>query len=344
MRYFVEKKKYNAKNVEHLDIVFQNGNYLRIKKGELADLRLDLYDRLVRYEDSASFVGHSGYVRLKISSKKRTPPDGTAFLYNFDSYKKDRKSYIETRCVEENDVAHLVFYDGNNWNDMIFGDILCHMDGEFLILQFEPNQKYGSADSDIAYIDLPDISKKDILRMTLDFENCETVTVYENEIRDIDLIFEEQLEWSGGDFCRRVKSGILELKLRKEYRDRSANLYDSGRSGTTVGTIIKRLCGKGQDIHDICHLYITYGYVGYGHLLEEKIEIADMRLYEEKHRAYDGESDEYIYDDGYEIYIGGCANAERDGVVTVRFGACCADDVRKIVKKKNPSVSFCLTR
>ncbi len=340
MRYFVEKKKYSTRNVEHLDIVFQNGNYLKIKKAELADLCLNLYDRLIRYEDSASFVGHSGFVKLKILSKKRTPPDGSAFLYNFDSYKKNRKSYIETRCTEENDIDHLVFYNENNWNDMIFGDIRCHMEGDYLILQFEPNQKYGFADSNTAYIDLPDVSKRTILRMVLDFENCESVTVYEGEIHDIDLTFEEQLEWDGGDYCRRVKSGVLKLKLMKEYRNRDANLYDPKQKGTTIRKIIKRLCGKGQDVHDICHLYITYGYVGYGHLLEEKIDIADMCLYEEKSGVYDEELGEYIYDGGDELYIGGCASTEGDDIVTVKFGACCADEVRRIVEKEKYSVKI----
>lgn len=273
-------------------------------------------------------MGHSGYVKLKISSKKRTSPNGTAFLYDPEVYRKNRKSYIETRCAEENDVDHLILYNENNWNDMIFGDIRCHMEGDFLILQFEPNQKYGSADSDTAYIDLPDISKRDILRMDLDFENCESVTVYEDEIRDLDLTFEEQLEWDGGDFCRMVKNGVLKLKLTKDFRNRDANLYDSEQRGTTIGKITKRLCGKGQDIHDICHLYITYSYVGSGHLLKEKVGIVDMRLSEEKPAVLDEEFDE-------DIYVGGCANVERNGTVTVRFGARCADDVRKIVEKKN---------
>lgn len=333
MRYFIEKKEYSTKGVEHLDIVFQNGNYLQIGKSELVDLRLNLYDRLVRYEDSASFVGHSGYVKLKISSRKNTPSDDSSFLYNPEAYKKNRKGYIESRCTNETDIDHLVLYNDNNWNDMVFGDIRCQMEGEFLILRFEPNPKYGTDGSDTAYIDLPDVSKKDILRMDLDFENCESVTVYEGEIQDIKLTFEERLVCGGGDFCRRVKSGVLKLKLERAFRNREVNLYDSENRGATVREIAKRLCGKGQDIHDICHLYITYGYVGYGHLLEEKIEVADMCLHEEKSGVCCEELGEYIYDNGDNFYIGGYAKKECDGSVTVRFGACCADDVRRIIKK-----------
>ena len=340
MRYFVEKKKYSIQNVTHLDIVFQNGNYLSIKEGELVDIKLDLYDRLIRYEENASFVGHSGYVKLKISPNKRTSSEKNAFLYNPEAYEKDRKAYIETRCTEENDIDHFVFYDENNRNDMIFGDIRCHREDEFLILQFEPNRKYGSVCSDTAYIDLPDVSKKDILRMDLDLENCESITVYGGEIRDIDLIFEERLAWDGGDFCRSVKSGVLKLKLMKDFSNRNVNLHDPADEKTMIRRIKKRLCGKGQDIHNICHLYIIYGFVGYGHQLEEKIEIADMCLYEEKPDAYDEEAEENIYDGDDEIYIGGCANVERNGVMTVKFGACCADDVRRIAEKKKYSVNI----
>lgn len=340
MRFFIEKKEYSTKSIEHLDIVFQNGNYIKIGKDELAVLRLNLYDRLIRYEDSTCFVGHSGYVKLKISSRKGTRSAGTFFLYNPEVYKRNRKAYIESRCTVENDIDHLVFYNENNWNDMIFGDIRCHMEGEFLILRFEPNLKYGPACSDTAYIDLPDVSKKDILKIDLDFENCESVTVYESEIQDIDLTFEERLEWDGGDFCRSIKSGILSLKLKRDFSNREANLYDTEHQGTTVKRIIKRLCGKGQGLHDICHLYITYSYVGYGHLLEEKIEVQDMCLYEETPGVYNEELGEHVYDGDDDFYIGGCAKLERNGTVVVRFGACCFDDVRNIVEKEKYSVKI----
>ena len=53
----------------------------------------------------------------------------------------------------------------------------------------------------------------------------------------------------------------------------------------------------GRDIHDICHLYITYGYIGYGYVLEEKIEIADMCFYDEKQEVYNKEVGEEIFDE-----------------------------------------------
>ena len=43
MRYFVEKKKYSTQNVDHIYIVFQNGNYLTIEKNELIDININLY-------------------------------------------------------------------------------------------------------------------------------------------------------------------------------------------------------------------------------------------------------------------------------------------------------------
>ena len=216
MRYFVEKKKYSTQNVDHIYIVFQNGNYLSIEKNELIDINVNLYDRLTRYEYSASFVGHSGYVKLKISSEKKTYSDDddcTGFLYNHDVYKENRKSYIENRCTKENDINYVIFFDDNRWNDMIFGDIRCRMEGEFLVLQFEQNQKYGAVGADTAYIDMPDVSKKDILKINLVFENCESVMIYQDEIREISLTFENQLKWAGGNFCRRYEregiTGIL---------------------------------------------------------------------------------------------------------------------------------------
>ena len=75
-------------------------------------------------------------------------------------------------------------------------------------------------------------------------------------------------------------------------------------------------------------------------LVGGKIDIADMCLYEEKPGVYDEELGEYIYDGGDELYIGGCASTEGDDIVTVKFGACCADEVRRIVEKEKYSVKI----
>ena len=343
MRYFVEKKKYSTQNVDHIYIVFQNGNYLTIEKNELVDININLYDRLTRYEYSASFVGHSGYVKLKISSEKKTYSDDddcTRFLYNHDVYKENRKSYIENRCTKENDINYVIFFDDNRWNDMIFGDIRCRMEGEFLVLQFEQNQKYGAVGADTAYIDMPDVSKKDILKINLVFENCESVMIYHDEIREISLTFENQLKWAGGNFCRSIQSGVLKLQFLNYFRNRDVHFWTPENKKTTIRIIKKRLCGKGQDIHDICHLYITYGYIGYGYVLEEKIEIADMCFYDEKPEVYNKEEGEEIFDAADEFFIGGCANTEQDGSVTVKFGACCADETRKIAEVQKYPVTI----
>lgn len=328
MRYLIEKKKYNAKMIDHLDIVFQNGNYVTIRKKECMEIRISLYDRLVRYEDGASYVGHSGYIKLKIFPRKRA-----ADL-------KNNKAYIESRCTAENDVDHIVLYDENNWGDTVFGDIRCHMEDDFLILQFEPNQKYGPASSNMAYIDLPEVSQKDILKIDLDFENCETVMVYEDEILHLDLLFDEHLEWDGRNFYRSVKSGVLKLKLAKCYLDRQTNFLDAGGKRPTSRKITQRICGKGEDIHDICHLYITYNCVSCNRESTEKIETANMRFYEEEAVIYDEEQDGCIYDSAEDMYIGGYAKLERDGAVTVEFGERCVDGVKRIIEKKQYPVKI----
>lgn len=340
MRYYVDKKKFTTENVEELAVVFQNGNRLEIDAYELVDIRLHFYDRLLKYWDSACFVGQSGYVKLRILAKNQKNHDEDAFLHNPEDYAKDRKAYIETRCTEDNDVDHIIFYDENCWSDNIFGDIRCHMEEDFLILQFVPNPKYGSADADKAYIDLPNVISENIRVMKLDFENCETATVYRDEILETDLSFEEQLEWDGGDFCRVVKSGTLKLRFEEDYLDRDVHFWESERKKPGIRKIIRRICGKGEDIHDICHLYITYenSNCQYGQG-EEKIEIPDMRFYEE----ITDDCDEALEEDSCEdidLYIGGYAKLEQDGTVTVKFGKCCADDVRRIVDKRNYKVEI----
>ena len=140
----------------------------------------------------------------------------------------------------------------------------------------------------------------------MDFENCEGIEIFREEIQEMQINFEKELEWGSSSFVRKLRNGFIRLKFNKNITWRKSNLYPvSGRN--TLAKIEKRLCGKGRSEIDICHLYITYDYVGYGIDLEECVQIDDIRPIQEQ------EEDEWNYISGY-------AEKQKDGSIMIVFG------------------------
>ena len=70
-KYYISKKKHCKEKINALTLHFSNGDDLCITKGEIADLQLQLYDRLVCYGKQTSAVVASCFIKLKI--QQNTP-------------------------------------------------------------------------------------------------------------------------------------------------------------------------------------------------------------------------------------------------------------------------------
>lgn len=314
--YVYHKKKFEKKDIDFMYLFFDNGDYVSLHGSEVVDIQLKLYDRLVWGERGVCPVAESGFIKLKVNKKNKAIYDGV-FLYNAKEYRNDRKGYIEHRCVQEGGISSVRLFDENNWHDTICGSIVAETDGEFLVLKFLSQQCFGSSESDKNIIYLNNISKSLIDSINLDFENCEDFTIYKNEILDIQLQFEKELVWGGGDLFRNIKSGFIKIKFDKTIDYRRTHFLDYQKA-TTLKKLEKRLCWHGiQSTHDICHLYVDYNYAGFGSNREECIEVEDIRLDEELEKMFKLEEESGC---GFADFIGGYCKKQRDGTIIITFG------------------------
>ena len=149
--------------------------------------------------------------------------------------------------------------------------------------------------------------------MRLDFENCEVIDVFQDEIKEINFNFEKKLDWNADGYVRVIKNGYLCLKFDKSYNDARKAYVFVKNNKPTLKDLEKRICGKGEDDIDICNLYITNYYCGYGLEQEEVITLNNLSEYPENY----SEEDEFDYDIPY---VSGYAQKQKDGSILITFG------------------------
>ena len=307
--YTCKKKEYNLKEIKKAQILLSNGDFIELLGKEIVDLGVTLYDRLVHFHNCYFPVAKSGVIKMKISNKKLKYDD--SYTYNEKEYSKNRKSYIEKVCVEEG-VYAIRLFDELNWHDTILGNIVVKKEEEFIIFTFLEYPSLGTSNSDSHFINLKNVNKKDFKIIDLDFENCDSIAVYQDEIKEINLNFESGLDWNSDGYCRVIKNGYIRLKFNKDYHDgRKVSVYVKNNK-PTIKDLEKRICGKGEDDIDICNLYISNFYCGYGLGKEEVISLKDLSDYPENYGEDDCED--------YIPYISGYAQKQKDGSILITFG------------------------
>jgi len=341
MEYKIKKKQFEKQDIEFMRIFFDNGDYLPISKAEILDISVRLYNQLIWENKSLCPIAESGFIKLNLL-KKAKADYSSAFLYNLKDYKKDRISYIKHRLCEEGGIKYVVVFDDHNWHNSIFGNIKAELDGNNVVIRFLPKTTTEPYSSEYNIIKLNDVNKSLIESIDLDFENCEVVTIYNDEIKDINLNLCEELCWGSGDYVRQIKSGYLVLKLNNEHNEcRKNSFFDElpkGKKGNKK--IENRLCGKnGFCDHDLCHLYIDYDYAGFGSFREECLEVEDIRSDEnfEKISKWEDENEQCYYP----CFIGGFAEKQNDGTILITFGTTATknEKMQQLLKKYEAEIS-----
>lgn len=302
------KKEFKKKEISKAQIFFRNGDYFELSGNEIVDISLQFYDTLIANERGFSPVVKSGYIKCKFN--KLAPKYDSSLLYNQKDYKKDRKTYLEERCVNEGGLYYVRLFDKHNWHDGIFGDIIAYKDGDEIVLSFQANKIYGKADKEYHTVTAPNVTKSVIEKINLDFENCDGIEIFREEILDMQLNFEERLEWNSSCFGRDLRNGFIRLRFDEDITWRKADIC-CGEKKNTIKNFTKRLCGKGVDDIDICHLYVTYNYAGYCLDREECIGVPDIRPIEEQ---------EHEDENGICYHVSGYAKKENDGSILIMFG------------------------
>ena len=308
--YVCQKIKFNAKEFCKAQIFFRNGDYFELLEGEIVEIDIQFYDTLVAGELGFCPVAKSGFIKCKI--KEKTPKYCHAFVYNQKEWAKNRKEYLERRCVNEGGIYYLRLFDHNNWHYGIYAETVARLENGYLILRFQENKTYGLADKEYHTVNACNLTKSLVEKISLDFENCDGFDIYPEEIQEMNINFEKHLKWTSSCFGREIKNGFIRLKLNKELTWRHVNVYNCKEKIPNIKKLERRLCGRGIDDCDICHLYVWYNYAGYCMNHEECIHIEDIRPIEEL-----PDVDE---EDIYPCFISGYAKREDDGSILIVFG------------------------
>ena len=306
--YVYPKKKFQKDEVEKVQVFFRNGDFFELAKGEIADIDVQFYDSLIAGEKGFCPVVKSGFIKCKLGKNK--PRYDSSLVYDRKEYSRNRKDYLEERCVNEGGVYYIRLFDENHWHTAIFGDVIAHKDGDMLVFSFQENKTYGSFDKSYHTVMIPNVSKQVVEKINLDFENCDGIEIFQEEIEDMQINFEEQLEWNSSCYGREIRNGFIRMRFDEEITWRRADVY-CGAKKNTVKNFTKRLCGKGVDAIDICNLYVTYKYAGYCLNREECIGVPDIRPVEEQ---------EYEDEHGICYHVSGYAKRENDGSILIVFG------------------------
>lgn len=332
MEYKIAKNYFNIKDTKFLYVFFENGDYLSLNSSELAEYFVNLYDKLVRRRMGYCAIAESGFIKLKI--KKHAVDYDRYFLHNPEEYLRNRKKYIENRCVNESRITEIWFFDKNSWHYILRGNIRATMDETYLRWEFLPQPQIGEASSDEHTICLGGIKTDDVFCIDLDFENCESFYVYSKEILEINLDFDKNLTWESGELYRNVVGGYIKLKLKKYYNTRPNHLFDN--DNLKKRDFERRLCGKkGFATHDISHLYISYHYSGFGNSITECLELNEIKTDSEIEQMEKKEDELgriwYSYKSGY-------ARKKKDGTIILAFGENSKQTIKELCKQKEKKI------
>ena len=316
--YFFPKFEYKKKDIEFMYIIFDNNDYVSISGKEVVDIEINTYDRLVKHEKGFSPVVANGFIKLNIKDKINFIYNSNK-VYNYKDLKNNRKKYIENRCLSESKIKEIYLFDNYSWHKVLLGNIKVQMVNKYLVLEFKPVEAMGGCENEKHHVCLGKLKKEDIFNIELDFENCEGFTIHNNELKEININFKEELEWGSSDINRTIASGYIRIKLNKHFNSRPNTLFNDKK--LKLKDFEQRLCGKkGNSHHDICHLYVTYYYTGYGQVSEECIELENI-----SNSEFDGdEFENYIYEAGY------CKKL-KDGSILIAFG----ESAKKTIEKFN---------
>jgi len=311
-QYVYKKIEVVKENIESMQLTFVNGDVIELYSKEISEISVDFYDELFFIEKRMDAVVRKGFIKIDVSNKLKNYDD--TFVYDLKDYRKSRKEYVINRCVKSQ-IFKVSITDENNWNRDLYGDIMCRFDGEFLIIEFFENEKYGTYDSNDHFIFLNDVNKKNVESIDLVLENCESIQIFKEEIIDMQLIFEKKLFLGSSGFERQLVKGFIRVKFDKTIPHRKVNDFFGTDKKVKVNQLIKRLCGKkGESINDICVLVIDFDTYPQR---TESIDVKDVYTEEELNEIeiLEETSTHELYE-----FIAGKNKLLSDGSVLISFG------------------------
>ena len=309
--YSVKKQTITLNDVEGANVFFANGEFFGVAKREIIDMKVEYYDKLIKGKRAYCPVAKSGYLKLRLDAKRPHLE-----LADVAVAKSDRRGYLMRRCIEEVGASYFTFYDDCNWEKCFYASAVASIDGDYLIYTFLENPTMGAADSDTHSLTVAAHDKESIFKLELDFENCDGIEVFDDEIVEINLVYNTELDYHPSYcFCREIVGGYLRLRFNPDYCQYKKSTVYCGSKKPTLKNLEARICGKGTDEIDICHLYVDHLMPSYSAEFNECLSVPN--LYESPYSEEEcGEDDEDLYD----RFASGYAKREEDGTILIVFG------------------------
>ncbi len=277
MKYVCNKRKFSKSKIDFIWVFFSNGDFFSLDKKELSSIEVDFYDRLVYSPDGILPVASGGFIEFKIR-KQETEIYNLRVLHDEKNYRKNRKTYIENRLTSSDQITKIAFFDNNNWSFPILGNFLGKKANGNIRLEILPNPVYGENDSSKHFIFLPDLNRKEIFKIMLDFENCDGFTIFQSEIVSLNLIINENLQVDSHCFCREIVGGSMKIKIKKGSNEAREVFLYSYSPQLPEESLYDRLCSGEKWIEiDLCNLYVDFANPFHSLLKTECFPIKEIR-------------------------------------------------------------------
>ncbi len=291
--------------IDTITLHFNNRDELRLQKEEILAINMVLGDHLIWTDENICFTLVGGSLELELQNQYTSRYDGFTLCRRND-YRTDRIGYIRRRALA-NEIAYISIHDECNFSYTLYTTVTAKGANDRLSLSFRGGD---TAENELASIMLPTFGKNLLRSLQLDFENCDVLDLYREDILDLQLNYNQRLCF-GHNLNREIQSGYIIIKLDKQERSRPfSGMFDNHLSHRKIK---KRICPeRGISPHDICHLYLSTDL----QCCVECLHIDDIRPADELDRLYD-------LADGEDInpcFIGGFSKRLRGRRLLLTFG------------------------
>lgn len=219
-------KKFNPKSVnyDHIELYFNEFEFIQIYKKEVIDIEIKFADQLISYGiNRLSPLIYNGYIKLKILDNIKDNDVSSCEDINFI---ENRKDYLEKELpTTQRKIFFISFVDKYGIERYLLGETkLTYKDG-YVYLTYS-NSESLPTDSKYFYTNLPYISKENIANLILDFSNIDQIEIEPSEIVDIKLKRSPQLVWAIPYIERTFLNGYIKIKLENSIKPRNIYMPD----------------------------------------------------------------------------------------------------------------------
>ena len=251
---YFHKKSFVKKNeLDSIMVVLDNGEYFTLHKKEVVDYNLVFLDKLMWFDCCACPVAKSGYIKLRINNK---PEYNLGLLHSYKECRMYKKGFIEQKILDDCRVVSFIFTDKCGDDYGVLGNYKASLEDDCIVIRVVENDDV-SFQSNKFSIQLNPIRRPFIEKIKFKFDGEDSFEVFQEEIEDIQLTFDDELIGCGNGYIRSLKTGYIRLSLTSDIIDRKIELYD-GRKNHKKKHLENKLVKKGKKMCTITDLYINY--------------------------------------------------------------------------------------